>query len=159
MLESLTKKFRPEKGQVVVFTVLLLPLILGVVVLVIEIGNVYVQYQELQNVADTAVVTEDENLARKVVKANFEHQLRKEKFPNAESPDGFAVMIYTASTGDGKFYLKLKKNIPTMFIKAFGDPIPVDAYAASKDNELTHFTADPTDDTKFDWGEPVTDEP
>lgn len=143
MLESLTKKFRPEKGQVVVFTVLLLPLILGVVVLVIEIGNVYVQYQELQNVADTAVVTEDENLARKVVEANFEHQLRKEKNFGTESDKDFAVMIYTASTGDGKFYLKLTKNVPMMFIKAFGDPIPVDAYAASKNNELTHFTAAP----------------
>lgn len=162
MFESLTKKFRPEKGQVVIFTVLLLPLILGVVVLVIELGNIYVHYSELQNVADTAAITGNISSAKEVVKANFVNSLRKETIVGEESNENFAVMIYKGTrlgvVNDEKFYLKLRKNIPMMFIKVFGERMSVDAYAVSKDNALTHFTADPTSDEKFDWGKPLSAE-
>ena len=138
MLGSLKKKIRPEKGQVVVFTVLLLPLILGVVVLVIEIGNIYVHYSELQHIADTAALTRNAANAKKVVEANSK---------NFSSKDDFKITITTYegtpkdnATASKVFCVKLDKNLPLIFIKVFkfvGDTYPLKAGAAiSEDGVL-----------------------
>ena len=147
MLESLTKKFRPEKGQVVVFTVLLLPLILGVVVLVIEIGNVYVQYQELQNVADTAALTGTAENARKVAEANSK---------NFSNKSDFAIKTYTGARkvpttpADTNFYVKLEKNMPPFFLKVFDKITTLKAYAVvSDEGKLVSHNADLEKD--FNW--------
>ena len=137
MLSSLMKNLRPEKGQVVVFMVLLLPLILGVVVLVIELGNVYVHYSELQNIADTAAITGNISSAKEVVKQNVENLSDKGEVASSgaeKSNADFLIKIYRCpddvNSGSGKFFIKLEKNIPMIFVKIFGDPIPLSVYAA-----------------------------
>lgn len=137
MLSSLMKNLRPEKGQVVVFMVLLLPLILGVVVLVIELGNVYVHYSELQNIADTAAITGNISSAKEVVKQNVENLSGNGRVAGSgaeKSNADFLIKIYRCpddvNSGSGKFFIKLEKNIPMIFVKVFGDPIPLSVYAA-----------------------------
>ncbi len=151
MLGSLKKNFRPEKGQVVVFTVLLLPLILGVVVLVIEIGNIYVHYSDLQNVADTAALTKTPANAKKVADANSK---------NFSNKADFAITTYTGvrkvptDPADTNFYVKLEKNVPIIFIKVFGDTYKLEAYAVvSEEGKLVRHTANLEED--FNWT-PVT---
>ena len=119
MLSSLKKKFRPEKGQIVVFTVLLLPLILGVVVLVIEIGNIYVHYSDLQNIADTAALTKNDESAKKVVDANSK---------NFSNKSDFAITM-SAYQRNEKFCVKLEKDVPLIFFKIFGNTYKLEAYA------------------------------
>lgn len=128
MLSSLMKNLRPEKGQVVVFMVLLLPLILGVVVLVIELGNVYVHYSELQNIADTAAITGNISSAKEVVKQNVKNLSDKGEVAGSEDENSnadFLVKIYkcrdAVNSGSGKFFVKLEKNVPVIFIKVFND--------------------------------------
>lgn len=147
MLGSLKKNFRPEKGQVVVFTVLLLPLILGVVVLVIEIGNIYVHYSDLQNVADTAALTKTPANAKKVADANSK---------NFSSKDEFKITTYrgtrkvSTDPADTNFYVKLEKNVPIIFIKVFGDTYKLEAYAVvSEEGKLVSHNADLEED--FNW--------
>lgn len=169
MLGSLKKFFHPEKGQVVVFTVLLLPLILGVVVFVIEMGNIYVHYSELQHVADTAALTGTAANARKVVEQNVNNLSGKRKNgkvadTESEEPNqNFLVKIYAGTPTDSTtppangFYVKLTKAIPMIFLKVFGDTRTVEVYSVSYSNsdgapnELTYFRADPTDSEKFTW--------
>ena len=136
MLSS-PKNFRREKGQVVVFTILLLPLILGVVILVIELGNIYVHYSDLQNIADTAAITGDILSAKKVVEQNVRNLSRKGKVAKSgdeNSNADFLVKLYRCPDGvnsaTGKFYVKLEKNIPMIFVKVFGDPISLTTCAA-----------------------------
>ncbi|MBR0290047.1 MAG: Tad domain-containing protein [Selenomonadaceae bacterium] len=134
MLGSLKKKFRPEKGQVVVFTVLLLPLILGVVVFVIEIGNIYVHYSDLQNVADTAAIMGNISSAKEVVKQNVKNLSGKGKVAvNNSDEDNFLVKIWyyeDSAPSKKKFYVKLEKTIPMIFFKIFVESRKVDVYAA-----------------------------
>ncbi len=42
MLNVIKKRLRPEKGQVLVFSILPLPLVLGILALLVEMGNLYV---------------------------------------------------------------------------------------------------------------------
>lgn len=146
MRNSLKKNFRPEKGQVVVFTVLLLPLILGVVVFVIEIGNIYVHYSDLQNVADTAALTRTPVNAKKVADANS---------ANLSSKEAFKITTYTGAlkesdSADTNFYVKLEKNVPIIFIKVFGDTYKLEAYAVvSEEGKPVRHTADLEKD--FNW--------
>lgn len=132
MLGSFKKKFRPEKGQVVVFTVLLLPLILGVVVFVIEIGNIYVHYSDFVTVVDAAAdavnstkagTTDDEMNAKKVDNAKKVADANSKNFSNKSE---FAIFTYTGerkdkSTTDTNFYVKLEKKVPLIFFKVFGE--------------------------------------
>lgn len=146
MLSSLTKNLRPEKGQVVVFMVLLLPLILGVVVLVIELGNVYVHYSELQHVADTAALTGKATSAKKVVDANSRNFSNKEDFKITITT--YKGIPKESASDEEIFLVKLEKNLPLIFIKAF-DEIPTlkaDA-AVSKDGVLL----DNFDEKDFTW--------
>ena len=134
MLGSLKKKFHPEKGQVVVFTVLLLPLILGVVVFVIEIGNIYVHYSDLQNVADTAAITGDPTKAKAVADVNSK---------NFSNKSVFQIETYkcpqNVNPNPEKFFVKLVKNMPMIFIKVF-KPIQLNAYAAASSGKLVPIT-------------------
>lgn len=146
MRNSFKKNFRPEKGQVVVFTVLLLPLILGVVVFVIEIGNIYVHYSDLQNVADTAALTKTPANAKKVAYENSR---------NFSSKEAFKITTYTGTRklpdpADTNFYVKLEKNVPIIFIKVFGDTYKLEAYAVvSEEGKPVRHTADLEKD--FNW--------
>ena len=132
MLGSLKKNLRPEKGQVVVFTVLLLPLILGVVVFVIEIGNIYVHYSDfvtvVDAVADTVESTKDATNAKKVADANSK---------NLSNKSDFAITTYTFNDPErpNTVYVKLEKNMPLIFLKVFGDtyPHPFKAYIISSE--------------------------
>ncbi|MBQ3336482.1 MAG: Tad domain-containing protein [Selenomonadaceae bacterium] len=142
MLGSLKKKFRPEKGQVVVFTILLLPLILGVVVFVIEIGNIYVHYSDLQNIADTAAVTGEKTKARVVVERNIKNLSDKGKVAdtkNEEPNKNFLVKPYegksTPQPAD-EFYVRLTKDIPLIFLKVFGETRKVEVNSASREGKL-----------------------
>lgn len=180
MLSSLIKNLRPEKGQVVVFMVLLLPLILGVVVLVIELGNVYVHYSELQNIADTAAITGNISSAKEVIKQNVKNLSGKGKVADSADKDSnadFLVKIYrcpdAVNSSSGKFFVKLEKNVPVIFIKVFNDRkvIQVMAYAAGStgsekkllpitQTEMNNIKNFKSESGEYGWTfEPVPEEP
>ena len=135
MLGSLKKKFRPEKGQVVVFTVLLLPLILGVVVFVIELGNIYVHYSDFVNVVDAAAdavnstkagTTDDETNAKKIASAKKIANAKKVADANSKNfsnKSDFAIVTYKLdpNPSDENLYIKLEKKVPLIFFKVFGE--------------------------------------
>ena len=138
MLRTFIKKTRPEKGQVLVLSVLLLPLVLGILALIIEAGNLYVHYQELQHAADIAVVTGDAAKAKAVA-------LKNNNIKNSFTIETFKYI------DTNNFYIRLKKEVPTFFIKVFTEKkFELNAYAAaSKDpKKLIPF---PTDPTKIEW--------
>lgn len=123
-----------------------MPLILGVVVFVIEIGNIYVHYSDLQNVADTAALTRTPVNAKKVADANS---------ANFSSKEAFKITTYTGAlkesdSADTNFYVKLEKNVPIIFIKVFGDTYKLEAYAVvSEEGKPVRHTADLEKD--FNW--------
>ena len=149
MLGSLKKKFRPEKGQVVVFTVLLLPLILGVVVFVIELGNIYVHYSDLQNIAENAALTGTAENARKVVEANSKNFIDKPQFK-------ITITTYEGTSKNSTkpekiFLVNLEKNMPPFFLKVFDKIRMLKVSAAvSEDGELLDIQQEYFNEN-FDW--------
>ena len=143
MLDSLKKNFRPEKGQVVVFTVLLLPLILGVVVFVIEIGNIYVHYSDFVTVADAAAdavkSTKDGTKAKKITNAK---KVAVANSRNFSDKSDFAIATYTlneSESPDANLYIKLEKNMPLIFINVFINATSFKAYIISSEEETNVF--------------------
>ena len=71
MLDVIKKRLRPEKGQVLVFSILLLPLVLGILALVVEMGNLYVHYWQLQSAADITAVAVTRNMTAIAIRREF----------------------------------------------------------------------------------------
>lgn len=145
----LKKRMRSEKGQVLVFSILLLPLVLGILALLVEVGNLYVHYWNLQNAADTAVLTLDASKAKEVADKN--NTVKPKRYVNVTvDVDLFKIETSTYSD-ENNFYVRLKKTVPSFFEKVFDKKgIPLTAYAAaSKDPpKLINFTTDPK---SLDW--------
>ena len=125
MLNVIKKRLRPEKGQVLVFSILLLPLVLGILALLIEMGNLYVHYWNLQHAADTAVLTLDASKAKEVADKNNlkpTFTIKTYTYPNDDYPTDL----------NDKFFIRLEKDVPPIFIKVFSDnPFSLKARAAA----------------------------
>lgn len=144
MLDVIKKRLRPEKGQVLVFSILLLPLVLGILALVVEMGNLYVHYWNLQHAADTAVLTLDASKAKEVADKN---NLKPKRYINVTGDtDPFKIETSTCSD-ENNFYVKLEKTVPSFFERVFGEGgfrlPPVYAAASKNPPKLTTFTTDP----------------
>ena len=147
MIKALT---HPQKGQVVVFSILLMPLVLGIMALVIETGNMYVYYSELQHTADIAVVTCDETAAKNVIAKNNTINIKP------DNPVKINLYCKTLSEYPDCFFIKLEKDV-TPLIKVFGEtklPLKVYAAASRSEKKLVSF---PTNPKNINWGDPVAD--
>lgn len=136
MLNVIKKRLRPEKGQVLVFSILLLPLVLGILALLVEMGNLYVHYQNLQSAADNAVLTLDGSTAKGVADKNNlkpDFVIRTYTYPNDDYSDDL----------NDKFFIKLEKDVPPIFIKVFGEQkflLKTYAAASKSTEKLTPIT-------------------
>ncbi|MBR0261814.1 MAG: Tad domain-containing protein [Selenomonadaceae bacterium] len=69
----LKKNMKPQKGQILVLTVIMLPLLLIMTIFIIEAGFLYVKQSQLQNAADAiavAGIASNTEEAMKLVKMN-----------------------------------------------------------------------------------------
>ena len=68
----LKKNMKPQKGQILVLTVIMLPLLLIMTIFIVEVGFFYIKQTQLQSAADAIALakinTEDEAL--KLIKLN-----------------------------------------------------------------------------------------
>ena len=143
MCALLRKNFCSEKGQVLVFTVCMLPLLLGMMALVIELGNLYIHQSELQQVADASAVAGSkkwpsgvvEDSAVAVIKQKCKQATDKIITKNINTTPFTVTPSFHSD--DDNFYVKLEEDVPPIFEKVFGDtPFKLTAYAgASKSQE------------------------
>ncbi len=148
MLNVIKKRLRPEKGQVLVFSILLLPLVLGILALVVEMGNLYVHYSQLQNAADITAVAVSKKFNSEVDIKNLPAEDKEFiiKIANMDNINkNFPIQPFVYSD-ENKFYVKLEKNIESFFKKVFdksGITLPAYAVASKSTKKLTTFTTDP----------------
>ena len=148
MLNVIKKRLRPEKGQVLVFSILLLPLVLGILALVVEMGNLYVHYWQLQSAADiTAVaVSKKFNSEFDFTTMGTEDKEFIIKIANIDNiNNNFSIKPFVYSDSN-KFYIKLEKKVESFFEKVFdksGITLPAYAVASKSTKTLTTFTTDP----------------
>lgn len=159
MLDVIKKRLRPEKGQVLVFSILLLPLVLGILALLVEMGNLYVHYWNLQHAADNAAlaavkkakvsndISESMSVAKEVADKN--NTVKPEN--NLTGDDPFKIKTYTypnnyytdyLDNDNKKFFIKLTKDIPPFFTNVFGkdennSPITVPLTACAAASKTT----------------------
>ena len=145
MCALLRKKFRSEKGQVLVFTVCMLPILLGMMALVIELGNLYIHQSELQQVADASAVVGSkkwQNTETDAVNVSACGQATEKIIAKNINTAPFDVKQNFFSDGNN-VYVKLDENVPPIFEKVFGDtPFTLTAYAAASksSNKLVPLT-------------------
>ncbi len=131
---------RRQKGQIIVFTAVLLPFIIAMCGLTVDFGNMYVHKSKLQNAADAAAIAG--------AYAYAENGENKDNFPyakaasqnslNANLPNTTLASVKRKpiSGDDGKIYycVKISENVPIYFLRLFnvGDTAEVaaDAYAS-----------------------------
>lgn len=88
---SLKEKIQQQKGQILVLSVILLPLLLIMSIFVIEAGLVYIKQTQLQNAADAIALAgiDNKNDAEKIVKLNrtidFTKVIIPDNYPNNSS--------------------------------------------------------------------------
>lgn len=130
-------KERRQKGQIIVFTAVLLPFIIAMCGLTVDFGNMYVHKSKLQNAADAAAIAgayayaennKDENKAYTAAKKSIDANL-----PNTTLASGKCKPI----PGDeGKIYygVKISENVPIYFLRLFNvgntAEVAADAYAS-----------------------------
>lgn len=137
----LKKNIQPQKGQILILSVVLLPLLLMITILLIEIGNIYIQQSELQDIADAAAVA----FAKDGEPATVKKLLEKNDVASS-------VELYTSkkreADTDTEFYIKLEDSVRPIFFKmSDGSNLPaLKIYsAASKDRKLISLpTTEPT---------------
>lgn len=138
----LKKRMRSEKGQVLVFSILLLPLVLGILALLVEMGNLYVHYWNLQNAADITAIA---------VSKKFDSEVNIETL--SDDDKNFIIKIANMDnlnknfqinpfiySDENKFYVKLEKTVPSFFEKVFdkeGFTLPARAAASKTEEKLT----------------------
>ena len=124
----LTKKWR-QKGAIIAFTALLLPMLIVGTGLAVDLGHVYVHYSRLQNAADAAALAgaheyavqgEKENnhpkadrMAEQYVQGNYHNLDSSEHIVNNIGKDRYLV-----GSKDGKTYYRVKliKEVPLYFL-------------------------------------------
>lgn len=134
----LKKKIQPQKGQILVLSVILLPLFLIMTIFVIEAGFLYIKQTQLQNAADAIVLAHIDSKAdaEKIVRMNRTVDFH---FENLTIPDDNPK---TAVTDDGATVseVKLQEDIIPIFGKISGDEplkdINITVISKAKDDKL-----------------------
>ena|GEM_PF-4678818 len=142
MLNVIKKRLRPEKGQVLVFSILLLPLVLGILALLVEMGNLYVHYSQLQSAADITAVAVSKKLDSEVDIENLPDEDKEFiiKIANMDNINkNFHIQPFVYSD-ENKFYVKLEKKVESFFEKVFdkdGFTLLARAAASKTEEKLT----------------------
>ena len=131
---------RRQKGQIIVFTAVLLPFIIAMCGLTVDFGNMYVHKSKLQNAADAAAIAgayayaENNESTTTYPKARAASQNSLDtNLPDTTLASGKCKPIEST---DGKIYygVKISENVPIYFLRLFnvGDTAEVaaDAYAS-----------------------------
>lgn len=145
MLNVIKKRLRPEKGQVLVFSILLLPLVLGILALLVEMGNLYVHYSQLQNAADITAVAVSKKFNSEFDFNTMETEDKEFiiKIANMDNINkNFSIKPFVYSDSN-KFYIKLEKKVESFFEKVFdedGFTLPARAAALKTEEKLTPIT-------------------
>lgn len=134
----LKKKIQPQKGQILILTVILLPLFLIMTILVIEAGFLYIKQTQLQNAADAIVLAHIDSKAdaEKIVRMNRTVDFH---FENLTIPDAHPK---TTVNDDGAKVseVKLQEDVIPIFGKIFGDEplkdINITVSSKAKDDKL-----------------------
>ena len=106
----LKKKIQPQKGQILVLTVILLPLLLIMTIFIIEAGFLYIKQSQLQNAADAiavARVANDETQVNKLVEMNRTIDFKE----------------LSGYTYDGNNSVVLKEEVVPIFSAIFGENV------------------------------------
>ena len=129
-----------QKGQIIVFTAVLLPLLIAACGFTIDFGNMYIHKARLQNAADAAVIAG--------AYAYRDHGDTPEKHDNADDFAEFSVhdnianateleriyQVRTANDGNTYYRVLLTEEIPVYFLSLFGvgntTQVSADAIAA-----------------------------
>lgn len=131
------KKIQSQKGQVLVLSVILMPLFLIMTILVIEVGFFYVKQTQLQHAADAIALAgiNSTDEAEKIVALN-----RTVDFTNVTIPDG-----YPTTEENSVSTVVLQENIFPIFVKIFGTGkiTTIEAYSKAKDNKLVPWNWSP----------------
>lgn len=117
----LTLFMRSQKGQSLAFFVLLLPLLLIMLVLVIELGHVYIYQSELQHAADAAALAGANNANDSELNAIVTKNANRTPFtPN-----------FTHRKDADNFYIFLEESIEPIFVEVFGEEVFVTITASA----------------------------
>lgn len=123
-LKFIQKKWR-QQGAILAFTALLLPMIIVGTGLAVDLGNIYVNYSQLQNAADAAALAGAHEYAVKGEKINSHPQADKMaeqyvqgKYNNLDKSEEIDEKKYQAKSKDKKTYyrVKLTKEVPLYFL-------------------------------------------
>ena len=117
-------KERRQKGQIIVFTAVLLPFIIAMCGLTVDFGNMYVHKSKLQNAADAAAIAG--------AYAYAENGENKDQHPNANDAADDSIEInysnhsnitreFKARTANNKDYFRvvLREDVPIYFLRLF----------------------------------------
>ncbi len=137
-MKRVQKKWR-QKGAILAFTALLLPMIIVGVGLAVDLGNIYVQHARLQNAADAAALAgaaafaenndkpeagkhkHADAKAREYIKGIYHNLEQDEDITNYEKDD----KIFKAAKDNHIIYYKviLEKEVPLYFLGSFYEKI------------------------------------
>lgn len=129
---------RRQKGQIIVFTAVLLPFIIAMCGFTIDFGNMYIHKSRLQNAADAAAIAGAYAYAdnNEVPKSHPEADLAADKSVQINHANfSNLTRAYKARESGTKKYFKagLTENVPVYFLRYFGvgDTAEVDAEAVA----------------------------
>ena len=124
----LKKNTKSQKGQILVLTVVMLPLILIMTIFIIEAGFLYIKQSQLQNAADAIAIAgvKDEKLITK----------------NRTVDYGSATIVFDESqSGENitRVEVTLTENVTPIFETLFEEVvIPLEVYAVAENKKLVH---------------------
>ena len=121
-----------QKGQVLILTVIMLPILVILSVFTIELGFLYIRQTELQSAADAIALAKLDGSKTKDI-----NQLIKDNVNTIGSVKSKAV------TQDGNTYkVHLTEEVTPIFVKIFGDKkiVTIEAYSAYKDGKFVPYS-------------------
>ena len=137
----LKKKIQPQKGQILVLSVILMPLFLIMTILIIEASFFYIKQTQLQSAANAIVLAGIEN---KTAAAEIVTQNRTVDF----NSEGFSIPDDYPKIEGGVHKVELQEAIVPIFGKIFGDTeiMTVTVRSAAINN-----SSDPKKDRLVPW--------
>lgn len=136
------KKMQSQKGQILILSVILLPLFLIMSVLIIEAGFLYVKQSQLQNAADAIVLADIADVAEDVRKAKATKIVSLNRTVDFNSAEFNIPDDYPRPTADGGFKVKLTENVIPIFGEIFGTGAitSIEVRAQAKDGKLVRWS-------------------
>lgn len=114
-----------QKGAIVIFTAVVMPLIIAAAGLAIDLGNLYWHYSRLQNTADSAAFSGAREMAinKETVDNHPLANARADEYKNRNHPNGSSLGYdYRARKSESQvmyFRVVLDEDVPLYFLKYF----------------------------------------